>query len=265
MPSPMEFEARSIEKALKKAAQALGRPQEELKYEIVSYGSTGIFGLVGAKKARIRVTPPSKEKQSKNNKLEVQGVDEEAQKAPAAPAGEDGPVAEAATDEGRRIDPAEALALGREALQTILEAITTDARIAQVEERSDGEEVVFKVEGGNAAVLIGKRGQTLDAIQYLVEKIVNRHSRKRLRLQVDIEGYLENRRRNLENLAQRLAQKAVKSGKPMTIGQLKPQERRMVHVALKADPHVRTQSVGEGLIRKLVIIPRKNRATRRAG
>jgi len=260
MPSPMEFEARSIEKALKKAARALTCSQEELKYEIVSYGSTGIFGLVGAKKARIRVMP-QEQKNNKNSMLNDNNTRPAADEETVVPAGEN----EAAADESRRVDPAEALVLGREALQTILEAITTGAHIAKVEEHPDGEEVIFKVEGGNAAVLIGKRGQTLDAIQYLVEKIVNRHSRKRLRLQVDIGGYLENRRRNLENLALRLAQKAVKSGKPMTIGQLKPQERRMVHMALKADPDVRTQSVGEGIVRKLVIIPRKNGATRHAG
>jgi len=106
-------------------------------------------------------------------------------------------------------------------------------------------------------VLIGKRGQTLDAIQYLVEKIVNKHSQKRLRLQVDVEGYLESRKKNLEDLAFRLAQKAQKNRKPMTIGQLKPQERRVVHLALKDYPDVRTQSVGEGFIRKLMIIPQK--------
>ncbi len=260
MPLRMDFEARTIEKALKKAAEALSCSEQELKYEIISYGSTGIFGLVGARKARIRIltTDEKPKKENNNNVLGGlrSGLSPEAKEPPSIqqaatrPSGED-------TDE--RMEPAQALALGRKALQTILDAVTTDASIVDVEESDDGEGVVFKVEGGNAAVLIGKRGQTLDAIQYLVEKIVNRNSHQRLRLQVDVEGYLENRRRNLENLALRLAQKAVKSGKPMTIGQLKPQERRVVHVALKADPGVRTQSVGDGLIRKLVIIPRKNR------
>ncbi len=261
MPSTMEFEARSIEKALKKAAEALSCSEQELNYEIVSYGSTGIFGLVGAKKARIQVFLPddTDKNTNKNNILEDFGVTGAPSETAAQADRREAVAGGAAESADERMEPAQALALGREALQTILDAVTTDARIVDMVESADGEEVVFKVEGGNAAVLIGKRGQTLDAIQYLVEKIVNRNSRRRLRLQVDIEGYLENRRRNLENLALRLAQKAVKSGKPMTIGQLKPQERRVVHVALKADPGVRTQSVGDGLIRKLVIIPRKNR------
>ncbi len=265
MPSRMEFEARTIEKALKKAAEALSCSEQELQYEIISYGSTGIFGLVGARKARIRVLPTNETQKIENKINSLDGL-----RSGLSPETEEPPgVQQAATHASgesadERMEPAQALALGRKALQTILDAITTDASIVDVEESDDGEEVVFKVEGGNAAVLIGKRGQTLDAIQYLVEKIVNRNSRQRLRLQVDVEGYLENRRRNLENLALRLAQKAVKSGKPMTIGQLKPQERRVVHVALKADPEVRTQSVGEGLIRKLVIIPRKNRGPLRS-
>ncbi len=252
MPSQMEFEARSIEKALQKAAETLKLSEQDLKYEIVSYGATGIFGLVGVKKARIRVTVPDNEtsqdkKLNKNNNLSLKWADTET---PSKPDGEAGERAD-------EVDTAAALALGREALQKILNAITSGAEIVDITESQDGDGLIFKVEGGNAAVLIGKRGQTLDAIQYVVEKIVNRHGEKRLRIQVDIEGYLENRKKNLENLALRLAQKAVKNGRPMTIGQLKPQERRVVHLALKVNPDVRTQSVGDGLVRKLVIIPRK--------
>ena len=257
MPTKMNFEARSIEKALKKASKTLNLSPQDLKYEIVSYGSSGIFGLVGAKKARIQVVVPdkdvveNKEKSNKNSAIPKKRlVSENPLREKSEPAEE--PQTDVLDSGGE--DP---LAVGREALQTILDAITSDARIVEISKNEDGVGLVFKVEGGNAAVLIGKRGQTLDAIQYMVEKIVNRKSEKRLRLQVDVEGYLENRQRNLENLALRLAQKSRKSGKPMTIGQLKPHERRIVHMALKENPDVRTQSMGDGYIRKLVIIPQK--------
>lgn len=251
MPSQMEFEARSIEKALKKACETLDISKDALKYDIISYGSTGIFGLVGTKKARIRVFTPGQrtsKKDSKNNKIKQNIAIFE------RPAESENPLPDQHIESEALKDEVDAVQLGREALQTILDAITSDARIVQT---NDGNTIVFNVVGGNAAVLIGKRGQTLDAIQYLVEKIVNKRSEKRLRLQVDVEGYLESRKENLRQLAIRLAQKTKTSRKPMTIGQLKPQERRVVHLVLKDNPEVRTQSVGDGFVRKLLIIPKR--------
>lgn len=117
---------------------------------------------------------------------------------------------------------------------------------------------MFDINGGNAAVLIGRRGQTLEAIQYLVEKIINKRRGKRVRIQVDVEGYAKNRRASLKKLAGRTAEKVKRTGKPATIGQMNAHDRRIVHMALKDDNAVRTQSVGEGYIRKLVIFPKKN-------
>lgn len=252
MLSQMEFEARSIEKALKKASETFNIPKEALKYDIISYGSTGIFGLVGTKKARIRVCEPdhktSKVNDNKNRHIE-----------PIADISEDSAEPESTSPdqymETKNLkEEADVLQLGREVLQTILDAITSGARIVQTR---DGDTLIFNVKGGNAAVLIGKRGQTLDAIQYLVEKIVNKRSEKRLRLQVDVEGYLESRKENLRQQALRLAQKAKTYRKPMTMGQLKPQERRVVHLILKDNQEVRTQSIGDGFVRKLLIIPKR--------
>ena len=133
--------------------------------------------------------------------------------------------------------------------------ITTDATIS-IEERSN--RIFFNVKGGNSAILIGKRGQTLEAIQYILEKIINKKRQERVRIQVDVEGYLEKRRISLEGLATRLAEKVKRTGKPATIGQMNSHDRRIVHIALKNDNKVRTQSMGEGVLRKLVIFPKKN-------
>ena len=144
--------------------------------------------------------------------------------------------------------------IGRDALQRIIDLITTDATIS-IEERSN--RIFFNVKGGNSAILIGKRGQTLEAIQYILEKIVNKKRQERIRIQVDVEGYLEKRRVSLEGLAARLAEKVKRTGKPATIGQMNSHDRRIVHIALKNDSQVRTQSMGEGVLRKLVIFPKK--------
>ncbi len=147
------------------------------------------------------------------------------------------------------------LEIGKNGLQRIIDFITTGADIS-VEETS--ERIMFCVKGGNSGVLIGKRGQTLEAIQYLVEKIVNKNTKQRVRVQVDIEGYLDSRKAKLKSLASRLSEKAKRTGRPVTVGQLNAHDRRIVHISLRDDTDVRTQSMGEGFYRKLVIFPKKS-------
>jgi spoIIIJ-associated protein len=149
------------------------------------------------------------------------------------------------------------VALGKAVLLRILEMITVETNI-EVEVEQEEDQVLYNVKGGKAAVLIGKRGQTLEAIQYLIEKIVNRTSEKRIRLQIDVQGYLKNRKENLEQLAARLAEKAQRIGKPVTVGEMNVHDRKIVHMALKDHRHVRTQSMGSGFYRKLMIFPKKN-------
>jgi spoIIIJ-associated protein len=249
----VEFEDKNVEMAVKKACEELNIPREKLKHDVISYGSTGIFGLVGTKKARIRVTLPepspkvvfetsNKEQQNENSDEQtLESVDSQI---------------EISHDEGEdhrvAVDPRD---LGREALQKIIDLITTDATIS-IEKRSN--RIIFNVRGGNSAVLIGKRGQTLEAIQYLVEKIVNKNRKGRVGIHIDVEGYLEKRRMSLQRLAVNMAEKVKSTGKPAAIGQMNAHDRRIVHIALQDDNMVRTQSKGEGFLKKLVIFPKKN-------
>ena len=253
MSSSFEFEDKSVEKAVQKACEKLKIPKKELKHDVISYGSTGIFGLVGTKKARIRVTvpksPPAPDSDSPRAATDVVTLTEQIAEEPPT-------LQTADTDEiETHLEDDDPKIVGREALQRIVDFITTDATISIVE-KSD--RIMFDINGGNAAVLIGRRGQTLEAIQYLVEKIINKRRGKRVRIQVDVEGYAKNRRAGLQKLAGRTAEKVKRTGKPATIGQMNAHDRRIVHLALKDDSAVRTQSIGEGYIRKLVIFPKKN-------
>ena len=291
MPSSLEFEAKAVDKAVEKASEALNIPIEKIQYSVISYGSSGIFGLVGVKKAKIRVSVPD------HVKVNVAPADPERAPEPPPERASDYPsdqqndrvhedengdvesdILEGFLDDideptservaalveeafGLEKAPAvdlesDALTMGKEALRRIIDFITTGADIS-VEAGED--RVLFNIEGGNAGVLIGKRGQTLEAIQYLVEKIVNRQSDKRIRIQIDVEGYLNNRRENLQSLARKLSEKAKSTGKPATIGQMNAHDRRIIHLTLKNDQGVRTQSIGDGFYRKLVIFPKKRR------
>ncbi len=258
MAKVIEYESSSVAKAVKKACRELNVAEEELKHDIISYGSTGIFGLVGNKKARIRVTVP-KESIPEPSIVEEAVPKEAAPKAVEPDGIDDAPptvlVAEETIESTDQQDlddgPAE---LGRDALQRMVDFVTTDATVSVKNSR---ERIEYNVSGGNTGVLIGKRGQTLEAMQYLVDKIVSKKFEKRFRLQIDVEGYLKNKRENLENMAKRMGEKAKKTGKPISFGQMNAHDRRIVHIALKEDDTVRTQSVGDGFYRKLVIFPKK--------
>jgi spoIIIJ-associated protein len=263
----MEFEDKNLKTVVQKAAKAMKVPVESLKYEVLSYGSSGIFGLVGAKKAKIRVMAAKAD-------VEIQkAADAPKKKAPKKDITETvksdrvkNEIA-ATTDDDLEFDAInesvefdlDAIELGRKATQRIVESITDGATV-RVEEKQD--QVVFHVEGGETAVLIGKRGQTLEAIQYVVDRIVNKKSENRTRIQIDVAGYLESKKTSLEQRALHLAGKVKTSGKPVTVGELNVYDRKIVHMSLKEDKDVRTQSMGSGFYRKLVIFPKRATATK---
>ncbi|PID73875.1 MAG: RNA-binding protein [Desulfobacterales bacterium] len=303
MSTRMEFEAKAVDKAVQKASEALHIPVDRLQYNVVSYGSSGIFGLVGVKKARISVNVPDNNAGSQNRESDPASSDnvmdlvneafgdsrkssgasqdrrknvgrnrdqrkQEPRRKPANMSGEEPPAAEADSPVfeeegpppfGRHPEPAvvfteEMIETGRAALEKIITAVTEEAEIS-VEVKPD--KICYNVTGGSSGVLIGKKGQTLEAIQYLVDKIVNKKSEQRIRIQVDVEGYLDNRKAGLRSLARKLADKTAATGRPASMGQMNAHDRRIVHLALKDIPGIRTQSIGDGFYRKLIIFPKK--------
>mgnify|MGYP001818038438 FL=1 len=258
MMSSFEYSAKNVNKAIENACAELNLSPDEIKYDILSHGSSGIFGLAGVKKAKIRVHLPEKPKEpntknqplTSDSELKDEIYSEENKSPDQFFADDNRDVPQPVEFEENPLD------LGRTVLQRIVDAITNDAKIS-AEENSGG--LFFNVVGGNAGILIGKKGQTLDAIQSLVEKIINKHNphNDKIRVQVDVEGYLETRKANLEKLAERLAHKSKRIRKPISLGQMSAYDRRIVHLALKHDPDIRTKSRGEGYMRKLVILPQK--------
>jgi spoIIIJ-associated protein len=263
----MEFEGKSVDQALAKASDELHTPVERLEYDVVSYGSSGIFGLVGAKKAKIRVKTEAVPGITQEAKDHARDLVKDAFKLEDEDY-EDNGFDEAVDEDSEETateaqipsaDMEKAIASGKVVLQRLVDFISEGS---QLKVEIKGQRIIFIVEGGNSAMLIGKRGQTLEAIQYLVEKIVNKQNEKRVRVLVDVEGYLKTRKSNLQKLAAKMAEKVEKTNKPATIGQMNAYDRRTVHLHLKNNSAVRTQSVGEGYFRKLIIFPKKGRRGR---
>ncbi len=150
--------------------------------------------------------------------------------------------------------PQTAIDLGLEAVRKMADLIT-DETVVTADTKEDV--LTLKIEGGNSGILIGRKGQTLDAMQFLVDKMINRQEEDRVRVRMDIQGYMETRKANLRHLAQKMAAKAKNTGRPATINQMSAQDRRIIHMALKNDSQIRTQSMGDGYYRRLVIFPKK--------
>jgi len=162
------FEGKNVEQAAEKASNELNITKEDLKFDVLSYGSTGIFGLVGTKKARIHVNLPKESDSEKESSLYRERLEKELDIDFSILDGDN-----TASSPSENPETAETIDLCRDVLQRIIDTITTEAKVKVVRE---SEHVLFDVKGGSAGVLIGKRGQTLEAIQYLIEKIANKKS-----------------------------------------------------------------------------------------
>ncbi len=303
MKQTQEFAGKDIDSAIKNACFELNLSKSDLKYDIISTGASGIFGIVGRKNAKIRVSLPDHDSNADANNDDdggVQSIVDEAfgvkkaspkptkskpkktAKKPIAPADKKPIKKKAQKDETRpkeftkpkefskpketikREDKfeeqeivdvtKESIDLGQEAIQKMIDLITDDANVSY---ETDRDRLLLKVIGGNSGILIGRKGQTLEAMQFLTDKIVNRKSEARVRVKVDIEGYMEARKANLIQLAHKMADKAKKTGRPATINQMSGQDRRIIHLTLKEDPRVRTQSKGDGYYRRLIILPKR--------
>ncbi|MBU1274241.1 MAG: KH domain-containing protein, partial [Proteobacteria bacterium] len=150
-------------------------------------------------------------------------------------------------------DQAELLEFGREVLERLAQALDSNASVEAIKgEHGPG----LSIMGADSGIVIGRRGQTLDALQYLTTRIVSHKYGKAVHLIVDSGGYRQRRRSALEEAARRMADKARSSRRPQSIGPLNSQERRLVHVVLRSQRGISTVSRGKGELKKVVITPR---------
>jgi spoIIIJ-associated protein len=145
-------------------------------------------------------------------------------------------------------------------LQELLGLIGSEARV-EIQEDGDGQRLAMV--GDESGLLIGRRGQTLDALEYVLNRIVTREEDEASHLVVDSQNYRLRRRQALVDLAKRLGERARKRGKAVTLNPMSPRDRRIVHLALQDDGSLTTRSSGRGYYRKLLIIPAGERRGRR--
>ncbi|MCL7451874.1 MAG: protein jag [Anaerolineae bacterium] len=240
---------KTVEEAIRNGLQMLGVRRDEVEAEIITEGSRGVLGF-GAENARVRLVvkaPPKPEP--------VKTVAEPVKVTAPTPA----PAPEIEVIEGE--EPT-AEQVGREVLGEVLHLMGVRATVEtqmgyELADEDEEPPVVLNITGEDLGILIGRRGETLRALQYLVRLMVSHRLKHWTNLVVDVENYLVRRRRSLESLANRVADQAVRSGRVQAMEPMPAYERRLVHIALRKNPKVTTQSIGEGERRKVTIVPKQ--------
>ena len=235
----VEETARTVHEAVRRALQQLGKAEDEVDVTVVSRGSPPQILAFGAEPAQVRVTvkPETPEPAPETEP-------------PALPPSDDADEAEdAASDadlQGTR-DAEFAQLMLTELLDRM--GLTLDIQVRSIDP------VTLNAVGPGVAELIGRRGTTLRALQFVLSLMVNKQLERRIRLVVDADGYRQRRESLLENMAERLAQRVRVTGQQMVLEPMPPDERRIVHLALVDDPEVTTESEGAGDDRRVVIKP----------
>ncbi len=243
----IEVTGADVESAIETGLARLGVGRDEVEIEVLDEGSRGVFGL-GVREARVRLTRKPKAISDAGSVALAELT------TPAEPAES---VAESAAEE---IGQDEAEVAQRVLLELLAFLGMGKARVDVhwVEPTTEEDErlLMLDVRGPNIQALIGRRGKTLAALQHITRLIIGRELAGRIRLVVDVDGFKARRERSLRRLAKRAAEQAVRTDRTVVLEPMPPNERRIIHLALRDHPHVTTQSIGEGDRRKVTIIPR---------
>lgn len=219
----LEISAKTVEEAIQQALEQLGVARDEVEVTVLSEGKTGILGL-GAEEARVRISP-------------LVSV----------------PAEESAMTE-----------TARSVLETLLAAMGITASVIILEQPSavgveeEPAPVTFDIRGDDLGILIGRHGQTLSCLQYIVRLIVSQRTKAWVPIIIDVEGYKQRRSQALQAMAHRMAERVKIKGTPFALEPMPAYERRIIHLTLAEHPDVFTESIGDGDSRKVVISLKEN-------
>ena len=264
---------KTLEDAITNATIQLGVTSDHIVYKVIEHESKGFLGLVGQKDAVIEVrikteadeqaenlrkkaeegtlsSSEETEEQTEETAAEETAVEETAEADESAAEEDSAREKEEAQPAGGRKEreirplenPQEAIDKAENFLRDVYSAMGMDVELIS---NYDGEVLNIQMNGDDMGILIGKRGQTLDSLQYLVSLVVNKGSATYVRVKLDTENYRERRKATLENLAKNISVKVRKTRQNVYLEPMNPYERRIIHSALQADPFVTTHSEGE--------------------
>jgi spoIIIJ-associated protein len=224
----IEIKGKTVEEAILKGLKTLGCAREDIKVEILSEGASGLFGLMGAKPASVLISAPQ----------------------------------ECCKTEGCFTDPKQSQEKVKRVLNDILSRMGTPAKNIKTSFDKENESVCAEVEAnGDGGYVIGKGGQTLDALEYLTQIIVNNDLESKIKVNLDCRDYRSNQNDKLRILADKAAQYVKRTGKVYRFAAMSARERKIIHLHLQSDPSVETFSEGDGSFRKLGVKPASKKSS----
>ena len=253
---------KTVDEAITEACIQLGLASSDIEVEVIEKGSAGFLGI-GAKQAVIKAwkkgekkeikkeAPKKVEKVEKKEQPKVEVVKEEPKKEEVAPVSED--VCEEVSEKEEKL--AEVEPQTKEACEKFLYDVlkTMDMEVKITSKIDEDGSLSINMEGADMGILIGKRGQTLDSLQYLTNRVANKMQDGYVRVKLDTENYRQRRKETLENLAKNIAHKVKRTKKAVSLEPMNPYERRIIHSALQGDKFVSTHSEGEEPYRRVVV------------
>jgi spoIIIJ-associated protein len=264
----MEIEEKTIDEAIEKACQEFGVPREKLNIEIIAGESGGFLGLF-SKKAKIKASLLSldmdfsfsdKPKEKIEPKIKTDKVKDKSEiKTEPKTESKQRPEKEIVAEkppinkEPEVSVPNSSTAIqAKDLLEGILQRISPEYRVSASETQ---EKIILSIEGDESGLLIGKRGQNLDALQYLLNKAINKIDNEHKMILIDSGEYRKRREEFLLGLAEKIRKKVKKTRKPVSLANMNAHDRRIIHLVMQEDDSLITQSRGEGKYRKIVILP----------
>jgi spoIIIJ-associated protein len=243
----VETEGDTIDEAIDNALKRLGVARDRVTVDILAEGRKGILGF-GTQKAKIRAK--LRKSALEDDEPATAGARASIGAQELEPSGEMPVLA---------VDASAVTEKAKVALGKILQRMGVTATVEQ-RTAANGTEIILEVKTQESGLLIGRKGQTLEALQYLIGRIAGEHQASDgPHIVVDVENYRERRRKTLEDMALRLGEKAKRQRKTVTVDALSAADRRIIHAALQDDPWVTTKSLGQGSFRRLLIIPEGDR------
>ena len=262
----LEIIAPTVDEAIARGLGQLGLSLDTVDVEVLDQGSRGLFGL-GSRQARVRLTirssmaAPEREKAPSPVSRVVKVAQENRPAAPSAAIEEHRAPVKPKIEESQPEENDPTLRMVSEVVRDLLEKMKVKATLLvkyiDSEDPNEPQSVLVDIQGDDLSILIGRRSETLNALQYIASLIVGKQVGHWVSLMIDVQGYRTRRERQLRQLARRMADQAVHTGRRQVLEPMPANERRLIHIELRDHSEVTTESIGEEPNRKVTINPKK--------
>jgi len=253
----VEVRGVDVDAAIEKGLAQLGVGRNDVIIEVVDEGSKGLLGI-GSRDAVVRVTSMQAPQAPPPKPIKTKPVQETAVKPSPKPQIPQTPQPSAVSGEETPSIDEKDLAAGiiRELLDKMGVEADVSMRLTEPDDVTGRQINVIEINGDDLGMLIGPRGETLNSLQFITRLMAGHQLRDRANFVIDVQGYRQRREQALARLAERMAQKVMTRHRPVSLEPMPPHERRIIHMTLRNDKNVYTQSTGEGKRRKVRILPK---------